>query len=51
MKWVVIAVRTLVGLGYTITGLDGFFKFLSLPEPPTESAKTFMGLLAGSGYI
>lgn len=52
MKWVVIAVRTLVGLGFTITGLDGFLHFLTIPPPPEGTpAATFMGLLASSKYI
>jgi hypothetical protein len=52
MKWVVIVVRTLVGLGFTITGLDGFLHFLSIPPPPEGTpAATFMGLLASSKYI
>jgi uncharacterized membrane protein YphA (DoxX/SURF4 family) len=51
MKWVVIVVRTVVGLGFIITGLDGFFRFLSLPPPPSAEAQQFMGLLVGSGYM
>jgi hypothetical protein len=52
MRWVVIAVRTLVGLGFTLTGLDGFFHFLSIPPPPEGTpASAFMGLLAGSNYF
>ncbi len=52
MKWVVIIVRTLVGLVYTLTGLDGFLHFLSIPPPPEGSpAAAFMGLLVSSHYI
>ncbi len=50
MKWVVIVVRTLVGTGFAITGLDGFLHFLGM-QPPSGNAGTFMTLLVGSGYM
>jgi hypothetical protein len=53
MKWAVIVVRTLVGLGFTITGLDGFLHFIPMESPPPmpEAATEFGGLLMNSGYI
>ena len=51
MKWVVIVVRTLVGLGFTITGLDGFLHFIPMEPPPPGPATEFGGLLMNSGYI
>jgi putative oxidoreductase len=52
MRWVVIVVRTLVGLGFTVTGLDGFLHFLTIPPPePGTPAREFMGLLADSKYF
>lgn len=52
MRWVVIAVRTLVGLGFTLTGLDGFLHFIPLePPPPDSPASKFGELLVGSNYM
>lgn len=53
MKWVVIVVRTLVGVGLTITGLDGFLHFLGMKPPPEtpEAAVAFGTILATSGYM
>lgn len=44
------ALRILLGLGYTVFGLNFFFHFL--PQPPMgESAVTFIMALIGSGYL
>jgi hypothetical protein len=51
MKWVVLVVRTLVGLGYTVTGLNGFLNLMKMPDPPTPEAGQYLGLLVGSGYM
>jgi hypothetical protein len=51
MKWVVIVVRTLVGLGFTITGLDGFLHFIPMEPPPAGPATEFGGLLVSSHYM
>lgn len=52
MKWVVIVVRTLVGLGFAITGLDGFLHFIKAPPPEFRApAMTFVGVLGDSEYI
>jgi hypothetical protein len=51
MKWVVIVVRTLVGLGFTITGLDGFLHFIPMEPPPPGPATEFGGLLVSSHYM
>ena len=50
MKWVVIVVRTLVGAGFILTGLDGFLHFLKI-VPPSGDALTFLMLLVNSGYL
>lgn len=42
--------RILLGLIFTVFGLNGFFQFIPNPEMP-EGAMAFMGGLAGSGYF
>ena len=42
--------RVLLGLIFTVFGLNGFFNFMPPPELP-EGAGAFMGALAGSGYF
>jgi putative oxidoreductase len=42
--------RYLLGLIYFVFGLNGFLQFLPMPPLP-ESAMSFMGGLAGSGYF
>jgi hypothetical protein len=51
MKWVVIVVRTLVGLGFTFSGLTWFLPIMELPPPPEGSAGTFGKLLMDTGYM
>lgn len=46
-----IVARILLGLIFVIFGLNGFFHFLPLPEPPNEQARAFMGGLFQSGYF
>lgn len=42
--------RVILGLVFTINGLNGFFQFL--PMPPMEGpAGAFVGALAASGYL
>ena len=46
----VLVLRILLGLIFTIFGLNGFFNFLPPPEMPTE-AGAFFGALAATGYM
>lgn len=51
-RHLVTAARVLLGLGFFVFGLNGFFNFI--PPPPTplpEKAMTFIGALMGSGYM
>src|SRR5262245_9533635 len=50
MKWVVIAVRTLVGLGFVFSGLTWFLP-MEKPPMPEGDAGTFGKLLMDSGYM
>ena len=51
MKWAVLVVRVLVGLGFTIFGALYFLHLIPEQAPPTEEAKTFAGVLAATGYF
>lgn len=42
--------RLLMGLVFTLFGLNFFFHFVPMP-PPTPRAAAFMGALASGGYI
>lgn len=42
--------RVLLGLGFTLFGLNGFFGFMPMPPMPEEAGK-FMGALAATGYF
>src|SRR5258706_9368263 len=44
------AARLVLGLIFTVFGLNGFFHFIHQP-PPTGQAAYFFGGLAGSGYM
>ena len=52
MKYLIHVVRILLGLGFLIFGLNGFFHFIpgSTQLPPGE-AGAFMGAMANSGYF
>ncbi|MGB5704717.1 MAG: DoxX family membrane protein [Polyangiales bacterium] len=50
MKFAVIAARVLLGLIFVVFGLNGFFNFIQPPEM-NDTARTFMGALAGTGYF
>ena len=45
-----LVARLLLGLIFTVFGLNGFFNFMPFPDMP-EGAGAFMGGLAGSGYF
>jgi uncharacterized membrane protein YphA (DoxX/SURF4 family) len=52
VRYVFAAVRILMGLGFCVFGLNGFFHFI--PEPKTampEGAKAFAGALFQTGYM
>jgi hypothetical protein len=51
MKWAVIVVRSLVGLGFTFSGLTWFLPIMELPPPPEGAAGTFGKLLMDTGYM
>ena len=53
MKWAVIIVRTLVGLGFAFSGLTGFVPLVPMEPPPgmDASALKFGELLSVSGYM
>ena len=51
MKKVSLVSRILLGIIFTITGLNGFFNFLPFPPPTTPAAIMFMTGLVGSGYF
>ena len=42
--------RVLLGLIFTVFGLNGFFNFIPVPPMP-EAAGSFMGALAATGYM
>ena len=50
MKTAAVVVRILLGLVFTIFGLNGFLQFLHMPPPP-EPAMAFFGALAATGYM
>lgn len=47
---VVAGARALLGVLFTVFGLNGFFGFLPAPELP-EPAGAFLGALVGTGYL
>lgn len=52
MKWVVLVVRVLVGLGFTLGG--GAYFFVPMPDLPAdmpEAGKQFMGVLVPTHYM
>jgi len=50
MAKLVLVLRILLGLIFTVFGLNGFFDFLEAPEMP-EAAGAFFGALAATGYM
>jgi hypothetical protein len=50
MKTVILIARVLLGLIFTVFGLNGFLHFLSMPAPP-QPALAFFGALAATGYM
>lgn len=50
MKTGILIARLLLGLIFTVFGLNGFLHFLSMPPPP-EPAMAFFGAMAATGYL
>ena len=50
MSKVVLVARILLGLLFTVFGINGFLNFLPAPEIP-EGAMAFMGGLGSTGYF
>jgi uncharacterized membrane protein YphA (DoxX/SURF4 family) len=50
MKYLSLIANLIVGLTYTIFGLNGFFHFIPLPEMNADSA-TFTGVLFSTGFL
>jgi len=51
MKIATIIVRSLLGLMFTVFGLNIFFNFMPLPPPPEGPARNFTTALAVSHYF
>jgi uncharacterized membrane protein YphA (DoxX/SURF4 family) len=50
--YLTIAARILMGLGFTIFGLNGFFHFIPEPKTPMpEGAAAFAGAMMKTGYM
>ena len=49
-KKIVTSTRILLGLIFTVFGLNGFFNFLPMPPPP-EAGGAFLGALFTTGYF
>jgi len=47
---VTTASRLVLGLGFTVFGLNSFLHFMPLPAPP-PGAGAFLGALGASGYV
>jgi uncharacterized membrane protein YphA (DoxX/SURF4 family) len=45
------AARLVLGAGFTLFGLNGFFHFLPTPPPASPAAAGFLGALVASGYM
>ena len=45
-----VVARLLLGLIFTVFGLNGFFSFIPVPEP-TPAGGEFLGALVKSGYL
>jgi hypothetical protein len=51
MKVVSTIARYLLGLMFTVFGLNGFLNFIPAPPPPPALAGQFLGALAASHYL
>lgn len=51
MKIAVLIARILFGLVFLVFGLNGFFNFIPMGDPPAGKAGEFIGALISSGYL
>ena len=51
MRTAALVVRILVGLGFLITGVNHFYKFMETPKPPSDAAKQFVTAMATTEYM
>ena len=51
MRTAALVVRILVGLGFLITGVNHFAKFMGTPPPPSVEAGQFVGAMASTQYM
>ena len=51
MKIAALVARILLGILFTVFGLNGFLQFLHQPPPHAGLAMQFLGALAGSHYL
>ena len=51
MKYATVAARVLLGLIFFVFGLNYFLKFMPTPGGMPPDALSYLGLLAGSGYM
>lgn len=50
MKTVALVCRLLLGVAFTVFGLNGFFHFLPQPPPPPVGGQ-YLGLLSATHYL
>lgn len=50
MKKIALVSRIVLGLAFTVFGLNGFLHFIPAPPPP-ENVANFVGALVNSGYL
>jgi uncharacterized membrane protein YphA (DoxX/SURF4 family) len=51
MRKMVLVARILLGLIFTVFGLNGFFNFIPVPENLPEAVTNFMGAMMATGYM
>ena len=51
MKIVAMIARYLLGLGFLVFGLNGFFHFIPQPPKPNGPAKDYIMALVSTGYM
>src|SRR5262245_19645109 len=51
-RYLPLIARILMGLGFLVFGLNGFFQFIPQPKtPPPQAAMDFAGALIKTGYM
>jgi putative oxidoreductase len=51
MKIATLVINVLVGLVFTVFGLNGFLNFIPMPEMPDGPVKTFTGVMMSTGFM